>query len=527
MKIISNPILKGFNPDPSIIRVGDDYYIATSTFEWFPGVQIHHSKDLINWELVARPLNRISQLDMRGVPSSCGVWAPCLSYCDGLFYLIYTIVTNKSFFFKDTHNYLVTAKDICGDWTEPVYLNSSGFDPSLFHDDDGRKWLVNMLNGSGMGKNSRAFAGIVMQEYSDNEKKLIGPSKLIFEGSSLRVTEGPHLYKRNGYYYLLTAEGGTGFGHAVTLARSKDIWGPYELHPENPILTSRYDTTLTLQKARNADLVETQNKEWFMVHLTSRPIQNRGQSVLGRETAIQRVVWCEDGWLRLEGGGNTPKVEIPAPSLQEHSIPSIHARDDFDSSTLNIHFQSLRVPLGEDMMSLTERPGYLRLKGRDSVASLYYQSLIARRQQAFEYSASTCLEFEPDSFNQIAGLICIYNTENFYYLGVTHDEDLGKCIKVYIGDNGSYSILKGIEIPINGWDRIHLKAEVSYNRLFFSYSSDGNSNTRITKEFDSGRLSDEYCKGDSFTGAFVGISCHDTSGSRKHADFDYFEYNEG
>ena len=151
---ITNPILRGFNPDPSILRVGDDYYIATSTFEWYPGVQIHHSKDLVHWRLLTRPLRRASQLDMRGDPDSCGIWAPCLTYADGLFYLIYTDVkrygrisssgaSNASL--RDFHNYLVTAEKIDGDWSEPIYLNSSGFDPSLFHDDDGRKYLVNML----------------------------------------------------------------------------------------------------------------------------------------------------------------------------------------------------------------------------------------------------------------------------------------------------------------------------------------------------------------------------------------------
>ena len=144
MASITNPILPGFHPDPSVVRVGKDYYIATSTFEWFPGVEIHHSRDLIHWELAARPLNRVSQLDMRGVRCSCGVWAPCLSYCDGVYYLIYTIMNSTGGAFKDTDNYLVTATEISGEWSDPVYLNSTGFDPSLFHGGNGRKWLVNM-----------------------------------------------------------------------------------------------------------------------------------------------------------------------------------------------------------------------------------------------------------------------------------------------------------------------------------------------------------------------------------------------
>jgi len=235
-KLITNPILPGFNPDPSIVRVNDDFFIATSTFEWFPGVQIHHSRDLIHWRLTGHALTRTSQLNMTGNADSGGVWAPCLSYDRGIFYLVYTDVKNWKGAFKETHNYLVTAPDITGPWSEPIYLNSSGFDPSLFHDDDGRKWLVNMLWDFRAGKNP--FAGIVLQEFSMDRKRLTGPVTKIFEGTGLGCTEGPHIYKKNGYYYLMTAEGGTSYAHAVTMARAKSIAGPYEADPANPVLTS-------------------------------------------------------------------------------------------------------------------------------------------------------------------------------------------------------------------------------------------------------------------------------------------------
>ncbi len=177
--MITNPILPGFNPDPSICRAGPDYYIATSTFEWYPGVQIHHSTDLVNWRLVCRPLDRESQLDMRGNPDSCGVWAPCLSYADGLFWLVYTDVKRLDGNFKDAHNYIVTAPSITGPWSDPVYVNSSGFDPSLFHDDDGRKWFLNMVwnhrtDSVGGSPKHPAFAGILLQEYDADAGKLIG-----------------------------------------------------------------------------------------------------------------------------------------------------------------------------------------------------------------------------------------------------------------------------------------------------------------------------------------------------------------
>lgn len=298
MHSIINPVLRGFNPDPSIVRVEDNYYIATSTFEWFPGVQIHHSKDLIHWRLLNRPLSRKSQLSMQGNGDSDGVWAPCLTYDNGLFYLIYTDVKSHKGAFKDTHNYLVTAADIEGPWSEPVYLNSSGFDPSLFHDDDGRKWLLNMLWDFRKGKNK--FGGIVIQEYSQEEQRMVGPATTIFEGTEIGFTEGPHLYKQGDYYYLITAEGGTRYQHAVTVARSTSLLGPYEIDPLNPVLTSNNKSGLTLQKAGHASLVETQNGEWYMAHLCARPVDGH-HCTLGRETALQKCYWDGEGWLRLEG----------------------------------------------------------------------------------------------------------------------------------------------------------------------------------------------------------------------------------
>jgi len=524
MKYINNPILKGFNPDPSILRVGDDYYIATSTFEWFPGVQIHHSKDLINWKLITHPLNRISQLDMRGNPSSGGVWAPCLSYDNGTFYLIYTDVKSLHGIFKDTHNYLVTTKDILGQWSEPIYLNSSGFDPSLFHDDDGRKWFVNMIWEHREEKNS--FAGIVLQEYSSDEKQLVGTKMNIFLGSEIKRTEGPHLYKHNGYYYLMTAEGGTSWEHAVTVARSRSITGPYEICPDNPLITSVNNPTLELQKAGHGSLVETQNKEWYVVHLCGRPLPSRGRCTLGRETAIQKVEWTKEGWLRLSQGGNEPFLQVPAPKLPEHPWKTEPEREDFDSETLNINFQTLRVPLGEDSLSLKERSGFLRLKGQESLSSLFKQSLVARRQQSFCYTATTVLEYNPESSKQMAGLISLYDTENFYYLRISNDEKLGKCLGIIACDNGIYRQYIKDEVSIDGWDKCYLRVQVDYDKLQFFYSMDGENWITIGEVLDSSIMSDEYKDKLRFTGSFVGMCCQDLDGTKRYADFDFFEYVE-
>ena len=248
--MIQNPILPGFCPDPSIIRVGNDYYIANSSFEWWPGVKIYHSKDLKHYEQLPSPLNRLSQLNMIGEGDSCGVWAPDISWNGEYFWLIYTDVKTRTGGLFNTHNYLVKSKDIRGGWSEPVYLNSSGFDPSVFHDTDGKMYIVNMINN---------FKGILVQEYDPVQECLVGEAKNVFPGTGRGYTEGPHIYHIGEYYYLLMAEGGTGYDHMVTMARSKSLWGPYEEDPGNPVLTSDMENPDELQRCGHADSVCTQN----------------------------------------------------------------------------------------------------------------------------------------------------------------------------------------------------------------------------------------------------------------------------
>jgi xylan 1,4-beta-xylosidase len=532
---IRNPILPGFNPDPSIVRVAGDYYIATSTFEWFPGVQIHHSRDLAHWRLIGRPLDRASQLNMLGDPDSCGIWAPCLTYADDLFWLIYTDVKRYGrttqggaggASLRDTHNYLVTSSSIGGPWSEPVYLNSSGFDPSLFHNDDGRKYLVNMQWDHRPGQNR--FSGIVLQEYSATEKKLIGPTHLIFIGTAIGLTEGPHLYQRGGYYYLLTAEGGTGWGHAVTMARSRDLLGPYELHPDSYIVTARNQPDLQLQRAGHADLVETQDGQTYLVHLCGRPIPNRGRCTLGRETAIQKMVWGEDGWLRTADGEGVPRVVVDAPALPEHPFPPRPVFEEFDRPELPIDFQWLRSPYPGELFSLTERPGWLRLYGRETIGSTFRQALVARRQQAHCYTAATLMEFEPERFQQMAGLVCYYNASKFHYLYVSHDDAIGKLIRVMscLPDQLVSDVFSA-PIPIAAGP-VELRVEVDFERLYFAYRLGSGQWARIPGPLDASILSDEAAAPGTpnFTGAFVGVCCQDLAGTGRAADFDWFEYRE-
>lgn len=534
--MITNPILKGFNPDPSIVRVGNDYYIATSTFEWYPGVQIHHSRDLLHWRLLTRPLSRTALLDMTGVPDSCGVWAPCLSYADGLFWLIYTNVKRFDGNFKDTHNYLTTCATIDGEWSDPVYLNSSGFDPSLFHDENGSKWLVNMVWDHRPGRN--CFGGIYLQEYSVEQQCLLGPVTRIFSGSELGCTEGPHLYQRNGYYYLLTAEGGTGYQHAMTMARSKNITGPYELDPIKHFVTAKDFPEHPLQRCGHGDWVETQAGEYYAVHLCSRPLSGElKRSPMGRESAIEKVQWNDEGWLRVaniegEVGGAAPQQQVLAADLPPHPWPVSETRCRFNSAQLPVDFQWLRSPDPQTLFSLTERPGCLRLFGRESLGSLYASSLVARRQQAFCFDAVTKIEFAPQNFQQMAGLVSYYNAHKFHYLYISHNDSIGKHIGIMscLGDQTQAATfpLDDQLISIEDTMPVYLQAQVRDAELNFSWSLDQQQWQTLSVTLDHSLLSDEAGKGEgaNFTGAFIGMCCQDVSGARLPADFEFFDYQE-
>jgi xylan 1,4-beta-xylosidase len=540
--VINNPILPGFFPDPSIVRVGEDYYIANSTFEWFPGVALHHSRDLVNWRFLGHALTRRSQLDLRGIADSAGVWAPSLSYADGQFWLVYTNVrsTGMGRPFKDIGIYLTTSRDILGPWSEPIALNSIGFDPSLFHDDDGRKWLVNMRWD--FRKNRHRFAGIVIQEYDSKAHRLVGTLKQILERPGVLI-EGPNLYRRDGWYYLMLAEGGTGWNHGISMARSQSVLGPYVPDPQPSVLTSRDNPTITLQKAGHGELVESPADEWYLAHLAARPLvtgagpnpaspdQTPGakshaghRCVLGRETCLQRVEW-RDGWLRLSVGGTVAKETLPLPKgAKLRPWPPPPKRDHFDSGKLDVRWSTLRRPADESWLSLMERPGWLRLRGGDSPFSLFHQSLVARRVRHFRFTAETCLEFSPDHYTQMAGLICYYDTRQHYYLRMTHDEALGKVLGIILTDDGAHDELADSQIPVNDWPRIFLRAAVDGANLQFSGSRDGQTWRDIGPVLDFSKLSDDYGSTLRFTGAMVGLCAQDLSGTQRSADFDFFDY---
>ena len=532
MTRLHNPILRGFNPDPSIVRVGDDIFIATSTFEWFPGVQIHHSRDLVHWRLAARPLDRATQLNMRGDPDSCGVWAPDLSYADGTFWLIYTQVKRygqttvngaSGASLRDFHNYVVTSERIDGPWSDPAFLNSSGFDPALFHDDDGRSWLLNMLWDHRPGRGR--FAGIVIQEFDRAALRLVGEARLIFAGTERGFTEGPHLYKRDDWYHLMVAEGGTGWDHAVVMARSRSLFGPYEVHPDGAVLSANGARDGAITRTGHGDLVELADGSTWLAYLCGRPLPGRARCVLGRETAIQPVRWGEDGWLRTLDGSGAPDPAPVAPALPAAPWPERVWDGRFDRPDLPEELQWLRTPDPAALFSLTERPGWLRLYGRETVGSHFRQALVARRQEHFHCVATTRMAFAPATFQQAAGLICYYNASKFFYLNVTVEDGVRQL--QMLSANPEAGCEASVIVPVLPDGVIDLRATIAADVLTFAWRIAGaEAWESVATAYDASILSDEVTAPGlpNFTGTFVGMACQDLSGTGLAADFAWFRY---
>lgn len=542
---IANPVLRGFHPDPSILRVGDDYWIATSTFEWLPGVALHHSRDLVNWRPAGGILDETRLIDLAGRPDSGGVWAPCLSFTGGLFHLVYSDVTNLSGAFKDVRNLVITAPSPHGPWSDPAPFPSHGFDPSLFHDDgpdgDGRSWALWMEWDHRPGRHP--FAGILLQEWDRDRRRVTGPLHRVFTGTALAHTEGPHLYRRDGWYYLLTAEGGTSWGHAATVARSRAVTGPYEPDPAGPLLTSAGHERLPLQKAGHGSLVATPGGEWYLAHLTARPLTPLGACVLGRETAIQRVEWTEDGWPRLGGtppaghhGAALPRTTVPGPRLPAAPVPAAPDRDDFDLPAPDVRWSTLRRHPDPSWLTLGERPGHLRLRGGQSLGSTHGQSLVARRQQAPDADFSTLLDADPASPLQMAGIVHYYNSGLWHYAHLTRDEELGRVLRVGVCDHGAYTEpAPPVPVP-DGPLELRLTVRGAEGRFAWRLPLPDARWRTTGPVLDVARLSDENAtQGDpatghftawGFTGAHIGLCAQDLTGASMPADFDWAEYRE-
>lgn len=513
-KIFQNPILPGCYPDPSICRKGEDYYLVTSTFEYFPGLPIFHSHDLVHWNQIGHVLDRPSQLPLDEIRPSGGLYAPTIRYSNGTFYVINTLVDGK----RKSGNFIVTATDPAGPWSEPYWLDdANGIDPSLFFDDDGRVWYVGTrlkANGDYPGHTE-----IWLRELELKTMRLIGETFVLWDGALKKAVwaESPHIYKVDGRYYLMIAEGGTAHDHAVTMARSESITGPYESNPRNPILTHRHlGLDYPIVGTGHADLIETQNGEWWMVCLAMRPYGGYYYN-LGRETFLVTVRW-EDGWLIANPGIGRVEFESPAPNLPEHTWPQVTACDDFNGPALALHWNFLRTPRDE-FYSLKERPGYLRLRLRPQrLSEPSNPSFIGRRQQHIHFRAQVAVEFVPQNEDEFAGLALVQN-KDFHFLFVV-TQTAQPVIRLIRRAHGVEVILA--EQILNA-EKMYLKVEAHEQAYNFYFAEEPNQWHALANDVDGRILSTPVAGG--FVGAYIAMYASSNGRpSTNHADFDWFEY---
>lgn len=539
--MIQNPIFKGFNPDPCVCRKGDDYYAAVSSFEWFPGIPIYHSKDLKNWELYTHVLTDDKEVDLKKLPSAKGIWAPCLTYCkeEDLFYVVYGVMNSMNARYFDVDNFVITAKDIKGPWSKPVYLHSSGFDASMFHDDDGKKYVVSLEWETRAGYEKPGFISIV--EYDPVKKEIVGyPRPMWCGGTDRGCIEAPHLTKRGGYYYIMCAEGGTGYNHCVTMGRSKNVWGPYERDPKNPIVTSSpnesnerhdpdhlkpkyFNPDSILQKSGHGSYVETQNGEVYLMHLCARPFVPELRCTLGRETAIQKMMWTEDGWLRMADGSNFTKMEVEEANLPEVKLSQVPSFDDFEGEELGNWYYAPRI-MPQSFADVKARPGYVRIRGQEARTSLNKVSILARKLTSVYATITTKMDFKPEIHQHSAGLILYYDNMNYVNLRKYYSETLGQsALSIIQLDNGEKEEFLNTRIPVDDRE-VYLRLCIRGRQSWFEWGYDGEHFEKIGKVFDTTKYSDEYCKYGEFTGAFVGLTCADRMKHSHYADFDFFDY---
>lgn len=421
-----NPVLKGFYPDPSVVRVGLDYYLVTSTFGWFPGIPVFHSRDLVHWTQIGNAIDRPGQLDFGHRDLVNGVFAPAIEYHAGTFYIVNTCFPSCG------GNFVLTATDPAGPWSDPTWLPDlgSGIDPSLFFDDDGRAWIVNndVPDGPLRYEGHRA---IWLQAFDPQTLRTFGPRTVILDSGIVPeeqpgYVEGPHLYRKDGWYYLSAAEGGTGEGHRQVILRSRAVTGPYRAWEGNPVLTQKdlpRERPFPITSAGHADLVETHDGQWWALFLGNRPYPPLSGHYVntGRETFLMPVHW-EDGWPRITRPGQVVPYVQDAPRLPAGTAPlptsgSFAIREEFDGPRLPFHWITPRTPrvtwhhLAGGALHLDART--VRLGERDN------PSFLARRQQHQDAAATTALRFVPQRDGDTAGLAAFQNEDAWYLLAVT------------------------------------------------------------------------------------------------------------
>jgi len=494
MTIANNPILKGFYPDPSICRVGDDFYIACSSFVYFPGVPIFHSKDLAHWEQIGHVLDRESQLPLHGEISR-GIFAPTIREHKGTFYMITTNVDAGG-------NFLVTANDPAGPWSDPYYLGDKecpGIDPSLFFDDDDRCYYVGTRpNPEGVRYNGDWE--IWVQELDLDSMKLVGPSMAIWKGAVKDVIwpEGPHLYKKDGYYYLIHAEGGTGPEHAISVARSKELFKWFEGCPRNPIFTHRnLGKNYPVIYAGHGDLVDDKDGNYYIVMLASRQCKNHCS--MGRETFLAKVTW-EDGWPVINQGVGklTDQVELP---FEEYRFGQENVYTDiihFDSKELDDRLVGIERR-SEDFYSLTEQPGFLTLYTRpERIEDICNPSYLGIRQKDYAFAVSCGVDFTPKNEKECGGLVLFQNHENHLVMEIVKGEN-GKLFRVRTVISGKEEIIKSIPVS-DGLVEIGIKAKEQKCQI---YIVDENGQLPVKDDVDLIPYTTEEAGG--FVGCTVGM----------------------
>ena len=505
-----NPILAGFYPDPSITRVGEDYYLVNSSFAYFPGVPLFHSTDLASWTQLGSVLTRRSQLDLDSAGISRGIYAPTIRYHDGTYYMITTLVDRGG-------NFYVTAKDPAGPWSDPVWLPSvDGIDPSFFFDDDGKAWVVN--NGEAIEKpRYDGHRAIWIQEFDIASGKMVGPRSLIVNGGVDITTnpiwiEGPHILKHDGAYFLICAEGGTGDQHSEVVFRSGAPTGPYTPFKGNPILTQRHlDKTRTfpVTSTGHADFVDTPDGEWWAVFLGTRPYGDDTYNT-GRETFMLPVKWV-DGWPIVLSGNETVSFAprrsrlAPSPAAAVPMHGNFTWRDEFDAATLAPAWVTIRHP-ADARFDLASSPGSLTLHPADAgFEAAARPTFIGRRQQHLNATATTSMTYVPANEGDKAGIVAFQNDEYYYYLAVArvNGETRVQLEKHAPGRRGGGGVVASAPISVDASNAVYLRIEARASVYHFAYATREGDWNQLGGDMDGAILSTRMAGG--FVGTMIGL----------------------
>lgn len=504
-----NPILQGFYPDPSVTRVGDDFYLVTSTFSYFPGIPVFHSRDLVNWTQIGNAIDRPEQLDFKKLGLSRGVFAPTIQAKDGIFYILNTCVDCGG-------NFVITAKNPAGPWSDPVWLPDleGGIDPSLFFDEDGRSWILN--NGPPEGAPQYdGHRAIWIQEFDRVAMKTIGPRTLLVNGgvdfSKKPIwIEGPHIFRKDGWYYLSCAEGGTAVGHSQVILRSKSVTGPFVPAPTNPILTQRdlpEDRANPITSAGHAQLVTTPDGKWWATFLAVRPYQGDYYNT-GRETFLLPVTW-EDGWPRITRPGQAIPYVHPRPDLAPQPKPKVPTndaftvRDEFDGAALPPYWMMMRNP--RERWHAFDR-GALVLDARAAgLGDNANPSYLGRRQQHINATAETVVRFEPKRNGDRAGIVALQSDEYWAFLGIAQKD--GKPVIALEWRGGAGQPARGatlgtVPLAAKPGAPIHLRVTAAADKYRFAYATRPEAWTEIGA-LDATMFSTRTAGG--FVGATLGV----------------------